>query len=82
MKRYGIKYCGGCNPHYDRGAVGAELKKRYGNEIANAERGVHYDAVFVICGCQAVCADISLLTADRFIWIEGPVLPEADLPPV
>ncbi|MCI2062691.1 MAG: hypothetical protein LKJ83_07955 [Eubacteriaceae bacterium] len=60
----GIKYCGGCNPRYDRtGAVRslasampyAEFRPAAGKE----------DYIIIVCGCPAECADHSALTAGR-----------------
>jgi len=54
----GIKYCGGCNPRYDRVAAVAAAKEKLGAryEFAWAEAGPLYDHVLVVCGCQVKCA--------------------------
>lgn len=54
--RIGIKYCGGCNPRYDRVAAVKELQQRYPEwKIEPAgEGGQEY--ILVVCGCTAVCA--------------------------
>ncbi len=59
-RRVGLKYCGGCNPHYDRIAVAEDLKVRLGREIAWAspEAG-DLDLVLAIEGCETACADLS-----------------------
>lgn len=52
--RIGIKYCGGCNPRYDRVAAVKELQQRYPEwKIEPAgEGGQEY--ILVVCGCTAV----------------------------
>lgn len=55
----GIKYCGGCNPRYDRAAAVRRLKESCpGAAFVNAASGKGYDALAVVCGCSARCADL------------------------
>jgi len=56
--KIGIKYCGGCNPRYNRTAVVLKLKKDVGEEhsIEVAKQGVIYDIVVVLYGCTSACA--------------------------
>ena len=55
----GLKYCGGCNPLYDRSFIAARIKKRFPWIILeNLEKDITYDWVFVICGCKAECVDM------------------------
>lgn len=57
--RVGIKYCGGCNPRYDRVAFVEGLKCQYEEtDFELAAPGTLYDYLLVVCGCQARCADI------------------------
>ena len=67
--RRAVKYCGGCNPRYDRVAAVRRLEERLGGPLPAAQPGVDYDEVFVICGCSAQCADVSQLSAKQLIWI-------------
>ena len=56
--KIGIKYCGGCNPRYDRLEIAKRLKKDYPEELyvhATGEKDL--DLVIVLCGCTAECAD-------------------------
>lgn len=54
--RIAIKYCGGCNPRYDRPKVVDRLK----NDIPYAQIVLAGDApvdyVLVLCGCRSACA--------------------------
>lgn len=50
----GIKYCGGCNPRYDRTALAARLKADLPHaQIVGA--GDRQDYVVVLCGCSSAC---------------------------
>ena len=73
-RRIGVRYCGGCNPRYDRVA----LVKRIGGffpeaEFVTAQAGVKYPAVLVVCGCPSRCANVSDLAvpAGRLIFLSG-----------
>lgn len=74
----GIKFCGGCNPRYDRGAYARRLTAALSDPVELAKPETPYDTVYVICGCHARCADISALSARRFIYVtdDGKVLHE------
>jgi len=65
----GIKFCGGCNPHYDRKAYAAGLGQRLGGALEIARPEKHYEVIYVVCGCTACCADISALKAERFVFV-------------
>ena len=58
MRLVGIRYCGGCNPRYDRdracGIIRQALSSRAQTEYAR--EGVSYDALAVIGGCTNCCA--------------------------
>ena len=63
--RVGIKYCGGCNPRYDRVAAVRELEKQHPEwNIQPAGEGGQ-DYILVVCGCTAVCAGHTHLQAAR-----------------
>lgn len=66
----GVKYCGGCNPRYDRSAMARRIEAELGKPLPSAQPGVQYDEVFVLHGCSAQCADLSLIDAKRFIMID------------
>ena len=53
----GIRYCGGCNPRYDRVAAVNKLKSLLPEMAFEAVQPDHdYDSVVVVCGCDAACA--------------------------
>ena len=65
----GVKYCGGCNPRFDRVAAAGALG--FGG-VPAAQPGVRYDTLLVICGCTARCADLSGLEAGRTVMVSTP----------
>lgn len=69
IRSVGLKYCGGCNPRYDR----VETLRRISDELGGTVRFVSPDdpgvgSVLVVMGCETACADLSSLK-DRRIWI-------------
>lgn len=56
----GVKYCGGCNPTYDRVALVKQIEKRLRGKaslVRPESEGV--SLVLVVAGCATACADIS-----------------------
>lgn len=68
--KIGIKYCGGCNPRYDRGKLLADLKTTFNDrhvfEVAQVE--TVYDALIVIGGCTSCCAKHGHLSVVGETW--------------
>ena len=69
MKR-AVKYCGGCNPRYDRGQYVRELEEKLNEPLSLADRETEYDELYVICGCSARCVDISGYRYRKAIYID------------
>ena len=60
----GLRYCGGCNPRYDRVAAVERLRAQLpAVELRPAAPG--QEIVLVVCGCPARCANISGLRCLR-----------------
>ncbi|MBU1183823.1 MAG: hypothetical protein KJ663_01430 [Proteobacteria bacterium] len=61
MIRLGIRYCGGCNPAYDRIKLVEQIREKLqvalGEEVSLALPGAQADTTLVVCGCPACCAD-------------------------
>lgn len=54
----GVKYCGGCNPRYERKNILERLKKEYDEiTIHLAKEDEAYDLVIVLCGCSSCCVN-------------------------
>lgn len=72
--KIGLKYCGGCNPNYERGALAARARREFPEHsfAPYDERGA-YDLVLVICGCLEECftfpCENSRLGA---VWVRTP----------
>ena len=70
--KVGIKYCGGCNPRYDRAARVKELCAANPEwEAEYASEGVNYDLLLVVGGCTACCASFDQYTAAEIMKIRG-----------
>ena len=66
--KVGIRYCGGCNPRYDRGAMVKRIVSKHPEwDAENAREGVEYDLLMVVGGCSACCAAYQQFTAERII---------------
>lgn len=60
----GVRYCGGCNPRYDRVAAVEELARLLpGWVLVPAQPGAAYPVAVVVCGCPARCAGTAGLSA-------------------
>jgi hypothetical protein len=59
MLKVGIKYCGGCNPGYDRVALADYIKKSLHGKaefVSPDSEGI--DLVLAVEGCKTCCADL------------------------
>ena len=62
----GIKYCGGCNPRYDRINYVNSITSAFPmHRFLPAKTHETYDALLVICGCHVQCPDISDIHGDK-----------------
>ncbi len=64
-----VKYCGGCNPGYDRREAHIRLEKNLQETLVVAERGVPYEVLYVINGCTSACADLSGYISNMIVLI-------------
>ena len=76
----GIKYCGGCNPRYDRKEMKESLQKSIEDycssknlevSVSYAEEGVAYDFLIVIGGCGNCCASYEQYDAVHVLKIRS-----------
>lgn len=73
--RIGVKYCGGCNPRYDRVALVERIRReRQEDTFEGAIPEVCYDQLLVVCGCSAQCADLTGLEGREIhrLWQDQP----------
>lgn len=55
-----VKYCGGCNPSFDRLALVRQISRHLATELPECElvyQGSDIDVGLLICGCDACCVD-------------------------
>ena len=73
--RIGVKYCGGCNPRYDRVALLERLQREQPEDtFEGAIPGVRYDQPLVVCGCSAQLAELTGLAGREIcrLWQDHP----------
>lgn len=70
----GVRYCGGCNPRYDRVALINRLAKLLPEfRFVVAQQAKSYFAVLLVCGCPNRCVSMTGLTVppERLLNIGG-----------
>jgi hypothetical protein len=72
----GVKFCGGCNPRYERGKALEKIKEYFGSEprFVYAEEGGRYDLLLYIAGCVTRCTVLNAYSCERGIvslWDEN-----------
>jgi len=73
MLKVGIKYCGGCNPYYDRVALVKEIEARLNGQVQFvSHRAADSDLILAIEGCRTACADLSSLDRTKIRVIAHP----------
>ena len=60
--RIGVKYCGGCNPRFDRRALVARLRQSFPEHDIReglSAQAEHFapDLALILNGCSSACAD-------------------------
>ncbi|MFN2303526.1 MAG: hypothetical protein ACK2TV_07315 [Anaerolineales bacterium] len=70
--KVGVKYCGGCNPNYDRVELGEGIRKKLDGKadfvVADSE---NVDVILAIEGCETACADLSVFKDKRIFIMTG-----------
>jgi hypothetical protein len=71
--RIGVKYCGGCNPDYDRVALIKQIQERLKDkaDFVSWERE-DMDIVLVVCGCSTSCVDLGPFSGFKTRTIKNP----------
>lgn len=65
----GVRFCGGCNPRFDRGAVFRKFQNEMtGIDFSHAVEGERYDILLVIGGCTACCASYEQFAVDGDVY--------------
>ena len=69
--KVGIKYCGGCNPRFNRREIVEKLMDEYSDfSFEPAIENYLYDIILVINGCLSACANYSSLISKKIIIIK------------
>lgn len=54
--KIGVKYCGGCNPYYERKTAVEQLNRRFADVVfETAVTDKEYDVILLVCGCKRAC---------------------------
>ncbi|MDD2981131.1 MAG: enoyl-CoA hydratase-related protein [Hespellia sp.] len=54
--KIGIKYCGGCNPNYNRKKAVEKISKNLtGCSIESVSTDQEYNIILIVCGCHRTC---------------------------
>lgn len=68
MMKVGVRYCGGCNPRYDRGMAVKSFKEKHVElDVRTAAEGEEYDLLLVVGGCSACCASYEQFAAEKIV---------------
>lgn len=67
-----IKYCGGCNPDYDRVALARRIEERLNGRVEFVSpENEDIDLVLAVEGCKTACADLRAFADAEIIIITG-----------
>ncbi len=73
----GVKFCGGCNPMYDRGKLYKHIIEAYPeHSFETADEAKNYEALLVICGCERACANTDRYNKEKEIRVSQEMIPE------
>jgi len=68
-RRIGLKYCGGCNPKYDRMQAVESIKKRLEEKVDLVSyEDPDAEETLVVTGCPTACVDLKPFEG-RPLWI-------------
>jgi hypothetical protein len=70
--KIGIKFCGGCNPSFDRVAAAGQLKNKFKDKAEFVSfTDPEAELILVFMGCSAACAEISGMDMEKVIIINS-----------
>ena len=68
-RKIGLKYCGGCNPQYDRLQAAESIKKHLKGKVEFVSyEDPDAEGILVVVGCPTACVDLKPF-AGRPIWV-------------
>jgi hypothetical protein len=66
MLKVAIKFCGGCNPDYDRAAIVKHIKQSLNEKVEFVSlEDKNIDLVLTVEGCKTACADLNAIKATQ-----------------
>lgn len=73
MLRCTVKFCGGCNPRYDRGEAYQTVRTSLADaaSFSYPEDGVRYDVLLIIRGCTGCSYLYEEIDADHRVIIDS-----------
>lgn len=70
--KIGVKYCGGCNPSFDRKKAVERVLGDFKNmNIEAVNYLTAYDILLVVNGCARACADYETLKKDKVLFLNS-----------
>ncbi len=70
MKTIGVKFCGGCNPSYDRAEFWEKIKAAADGKLCWADPDQpDIDALLIICGCHTACPEKNFRSSDYSLFL-------------
>jgi hypothetical protein len=70
MQRVAIKYCGGCNPDYDRVGLVKRIKQSLDGRVEFVSlEDENIDLLLAIEGCPTACAELRSIKATEILII-------------
>ncbi|RLB00978.1 MAG: hypothetical protein DRG37_01085 [Deltaproteobacteria bacterium] len=70
--KVGLKYCGGCNPDYDRVKAVEYIKEQLGDAIELVPAQTEdTDMVLVVEGCEVCCVDLAPFSSRPVIIVKS-----------
>lgn len=80
MTQIAVKFCGGCNPGYDRGAAYQKIREAVADcaTVSLPQEGCRYDALLIIRGCTG-CPYLyeEIDAGQRILCVKENDIPEA-----
>ncbi len=67
--KIGVKYCGGCNPGYNRVAYVELFEKTFSNVELISYQDHAADSILVVTGCSTACVDTSQFRGKNYLLL-------------
>ena len=68
-QKIGIRYCGGCNPKFDRVKFVKNWLSQNGLEAVYMDNLCEADTIYIVCGCERACTTTSDILDKKLIFI-------------